>query len=127
VRDPDGLALSSRNARLSSAERQRATALHRALEAVRHTVLDGERDPARARAAGLAELEASGLEPEYLELVEPETFRPAAEIAGELIAVVAARVGATRLIDNEPIRPPAIGQANQPVPARGALQTGEAA
>jgi pantoate--beta-alanine ligase len=102
-RDPDGLALSSRNVRLDPAERVRATALHRALAAVVRTVREGQRDPALALAAGRAELAAAGIVPDYLELVHPDDFTPARTADGELLAVVAARVGGTRLIDNEPI------------------------
>jgi pantoate--beta-alanine ligase len=106
VRDADGLALSSRNALLSASERGRATALHRALERVRQSVHAGTRDPAVAAAAGLAELRRAGIEPDYLELVSPETLAPVAEIEGEVLALLAARVGPTRLIDNEPISYP---------------------
>ena len=105
ARDADGLALSSRNARLAPEERPRALALARALEAIAEAVADGERDARVARARGLAELEEAGLEPEYLELVEPETLAPVEEITGEVLALVAARVGATRLIDNLNIDP----------------------
>lgn len=123
VRDPDGLALSSRNARLSSAERSQATALHRALEAIRDAVEAGEADPAAARSAGLAELQAAGLEPEYLELVDPDDFRPVGAIPGELIAAVAARVGTTRLIDNEVIHPRVIDPPLAAAVTTGGAQT----
>ena len=103
VRDPDGLAMSSRNARLSPADRARAASLARALEAIRRAVTDGEHDPAAVLALGLAELTSAGIEPEYLELVSAETLAPVARIDGDLLALVAARVGDTRLIDNEPI------------------------
>ena len=101
VRDADGLALSSRNVLLSQAERERATALHRALARVREAVLAGADDPRAATVAGLAELSSAGIEPEYLELVSAETLAPLNRINGEALAVVAARVGTTRLIDNE--------------------------
>jgi pantoate--beta-alanine ligase len=101
VRDVDGLALSSRNVLLSEAERERATALHRALARVREAVLAGADDPRAATAAGLAELSSAGIEPEYLELVSAETLAPLDRVNGEALAVVAARVGTTRLIDNE--------------------------
>lgn len=106
VREPDGLAMSSRNVHLSGADRDRARSLHRALGTVRQAVAAGERDPATARAMALAELAADGVEPEYLELVSPETLAPVPRIDGQpVLALIAARVGATRLIDNELIDP----------------------
>ncbi len=101
VRAGDGLALSSRNALLSQAERERAQALHRALSRVRESVLAGANDARTATAVGLAELTSAGIEPEYLELVSADTLAPLDRINGEALAVVAARVGTTRLIDNE--------------------------
>jgi pantoate--beta-alanine ligase len=107
VREPDGLAMSSRNAHLSGADRARAAALHRALDAVRQAIAAGEHDPAAARAEALAELTRDGLEVEYLELVSPDTLAPLTQIDGQpILALVAARVGTTRLIDNELIQPP---------------------
>jgi pantoate--beta-alanine ligase len=103
VRAGDGLALSSRNAHLSSRERLQAACLSRALSAVRSSVLSGQRDPDAAIAAGRAELAAAGVEPEYLSIVDAETMDPVARIEGDVIALVAARVGSTRLIDNVPI------------------------
>jgi pantoate--beta-alanine ligase len=103
VRDPDGLALSSRNVRLSPDERVRATALHRALELVREAVGAGERDPGAATAAALAELAEARVELDYLEIVAEQTMRRVTRIDGDVLAVVAARVGNTRLIDNTPI------------------------
>ena len=106
VREPDGLAMSSRNVHLSEADRERARALHLALEAIQQAVRDGERDPAAARDRALAELAARGLDPEYLELVAPDTLTPLARIDGHpMLALVAARVGTTRLIDNQLIQP----------------------
>jgi pantoate--beta-alanine ligase len=104
IREPDGLAMSSRNVHLSAAERDRATALQRALNAVQAVVAAGERDAMTARNAGLAELTRAQIEPDYLELVETDTLAPVERIAGDVLAVVAARVGATRLIDNQPIQ-----------------------
>ena len=100
VREPDGLALSSRNARLDAAERDRATALARGLEAVRDAVEDGERDAAAAIAAGRAAMAADGVQPEYLAIVDPDTLDEAATVSGRVLVVVAARVGPARLIDN---------------------------
>jgi pantoate--beta-alanine ligase len=105
VREPDGLALSSRNAHLSPADRARATVLHRALAAVRDAVSAGERDPAVLRARAHAELSAAEIDPDYLELVSPDTLAPVTEVDGEFLAVLAAHVGGTRLIDNQLIQP----------------------
>jgi pantoate--beta-alanine ligase len=101
VREPDGLAMSSRNVRLDAAARARAAALHRALGAIREAVAGGEHDLSAARAQGLAELISAGVEPEYLELVSADTLEPVGEIDGEVLALIAAQVGTTRLIDNE--------------------------
>lgn len=106
VREPDGLALSSRNVLLSPADRARAASLHRTLEAVRDAVALGERDPAVVKARGRAELAEAAIEPEYLELVGPDTLAPVDRIDRDVLAVVAARVGPARLIDNEIIRVP---------------------
>jgi pantoate--beta-alanine ligase len=104
VRAADGLALSSRNALLSPPDRERAAHLHRALERVRESILAGENDPGSARSAGLAELDSAAIETEYLELVSADTLTPVDEVNGEVLAVVAARVGPARLIDNDLIR-----------------------
>jgi pantoate--beta-alanine ligase len=106
VREPDGLAMSSRNVRLSGSERERATALYRALAAARESVATGERDAAAVRAAAIAALTSAGIEPEYFELVSADTLVPVRRIESEVLALVAARVGATRLIDNDTIRIP---------------------
>jgi pantoate--beta-alanine ligase len=103
VREPDGLALSSRNALLSPEERARAVALSRALDAAREAIARGERDARQVRARALAAMEPFDVEPEYLELVSPDTLAPLARVDGEALAVVAARVGPARLIDNVPI------------------------
>jgi pantoate--beta-alanine ligase len=106
VREPDGLAMSSRNAYLEPADRERATALSRALEAA-------EREArADSLAAGLdaarRELAAAAIEPEYLEARDAETLEPVEQLADRpVLVLVAARVGAARLIDNVLIRPTA--------------------
>jgi pantoate--beta-alanine ligase len=101
VREPDGLAMSSRNEHLAAGERRRATALHRALEAVQRAVNGGERDAGAAIECGRHELIQAELEPEYLELVSTDDLAPVRTIDGQALAVVAARVGGTRLIDNQ--------------------------
>jgi pantoate--beta-alanine ligase len=100
VREPDGLALSSRNVRLQGADRERALALSRALRAAERAAADGERDAAAVRDAALRAMQPFGVEPEYLALVSPETLAPVATLDGDVLVAVAARVGDTRLIDN---------------------------
>jgi len=101
VREPDGLAMSSRNVHLSPRERARATALHRALVAAGQAVADGARDPEAVRERALKTLAEAEIEPDYLALVSAETLEPVPRIDGDVLALVAARVGETRLIDNQ--------------------------
>jgi pantoate--beta-alanine ligase len=103
VREADGLAMSSRNAHLTGDERSRAVALSRAVHAAAAAVADGERDPSAVRAAARAELDEAAIEPEYLELVDGESLEPVPDLNGDVLAVVAARLGTTRLIDNQPL------------------------
>jgi pantoate--beta-alanine ligase len=101
VREPDGLAMSSRNARLTAAERRRAVALVQGLRAAADAAAAGERDAGRLCAAATAAMTARGVEPEYVALVDPDSFAPDQTAQdGVLLMAVAARVGATRLIDN---------------------------
>ena len=100
VREPDGLALSSRNVRLDAGERERAVALSRGLRAAEAAIGEGERDAARLRAAALSAMAPHGVEPEYLALVDPDSFHPVTTVNGRVLVAVAARVGDTRLIDN---------------------------
>ncbi len=113
VREPDGLAMSSRNAQLSQSDRRRALALHLALRAATEAIASGERDTGAVIGAARAELE--DVELDYFELVNPDTLAPVgARIeGGDVLAVVAARVGATRLIDNQPIHVPSTGHEDQ--------------
>jgi len=104
VREGDGLAMSSRNAYLEPAERERATALYRALQAVERAAASGSL--AAALEAGRRELAAAGIEPEYLEARDPDDLFPVVELGERPVLVaVAARVGAARLIDNVLIDP----------------------
>jgi pantoate--beta-alanine ligase len=106
VREPDGLAMSSRNVRLDPDARRRATALARALRAVEARVAAGERDARRALAAADPVLADSAIEPEYLSAVSPESLEPVTTIDGETLVAIAARVGGVRLIDNVLLTPP---------------------
>jgi pantoate--beta-alanine ligase len=100
VREPDGLALSSRNAYLSPAEREKALALSRALAAAGEEVAAGRRDAASVLAAARRELDSRGVEPEYLELRSADDLSPAERVNGRTLLAVAAHVGRARLIDN---------------------------
>ncbi|WP_109209535.1 MULTISPECIES: pantoate--beta-alanine ligase [Microbacterium] len=99
-RDDDGLARSSRNTRLSPEERTRALAIPRALQEATDAAATGITDPEALRARAMATLEASGIRPEYVALVDPATFAPVPVVEGAVLVAIAARVGATRLIDN---------------------------
>jgi len=106
VRDPDGLAVSSRNAYLTGPERATALALSRALRAGAQAAQGGpEAVLAAAQRVIDRTMEADPpLVPDYLALVEPDTFTPVKPgYAGEALLLVAARVGSTRLIDNMPL------------------------
>jgi pantoate--beta-alanine ligase len=101
VREPDGLAMSSRNAYLKPEERRRAAALSRALRAAEEVAASGEGTAEAALSAARAELEQAGIEPEYLEARDPETLAAVDSLNGRPVLIaVAARVGAARLIDN---------------------------
>jgi pantoate--beta-alanine ligase len=100
VREPDGLAMSSRNVHLDPGERERAVALSRALRAAGAALGEGERDSVRLRESALAAMAPYAVEPEYLALVDPDTFSPVDTVNGRVLVAVAARVGDTRLIDN---------------------------
>jgi pantoate--beta-alanine ligase len=102
VRDTDGLALSSRNAYLTEAERVAAPALYYALLAGRRAVEGGERDGDEVRAAMLGVLRAEPrfAEADYLEVADPLTLLPLERVAGDVRLLGAARLGRARLIDN---------------------------
>jgi pantoate--beta-alanine ligase len=100
VREDDGLALSSRNVRLPAADRPRALALKRGLDAAAAAAADGAVTPSDVHEAAVAAMRADGVEPEYLALVDPDTFTPVDTLDGDILVAVAARVGEIRLIDN---------------------------
>jgi pantoate--beta-alanine ligase len=104
VRDPDGLAMSSRNAYLDPEQRQRAAALSRALRAAQDSARAGSLTEALAYAR--RELSEAGIELEYLEARDAEDLSPVAELNGRPVLVaVAAQIGGARLIDNVLIEP----------------------
>jgi pantoate--beta-alanine ligase len=101
VREPDGLAMSSRNVYLSPEERQRALALSRSLHLIEQLAEQGERDAVALRQRMVATLEASGVDRiDYATIVDPETLVELNELTGPAVALIAAHVGGTRLIDN---------------------------
>jgi pantoate--beta-alanine ligase len=100
VREADGLAMSSRNVYLDEAARAQATALNRALTAAQSAVGAGTTDAAAVLAVAQAELAASGIVPEYLELRAPDDLHTVEVVDGPTLLAVAARVGRARLIDN---------------------------
>jgi pantoate--beta-alanine ligase len=100
VREPDGLALSSRNVHLEGADRDRALALKHALDIAGDAIAGGERDPRAVERLGRAAMARLGVEAEYVALVRPDDLRPVERIDGDVLVAVAARVGPTRLIDN---------------------------
>lgn len=100
VREPDGLALSSRNGRLSPAERARAVALVEGLRAAEAAAARGETDAARLREHAAAAMEARCVTPDYVAVVDPDSFAVMETARGRVLLAVAARVGGTRLIDN---------------------------
>jgi pantoate--beta-alanine ligase len=102
VREPDGLALSSRNVYLDPPQRAGAPALHRALAAIVEAVRDGETDRARVVARGRAALAEPAREA-YLDVVDPRTFAPADPVGASGLAIGSVWLGTTRLIDNETI------------------------
>jgi pantoate--beta-alanine ligase len=106
VRDADGLALSSRNARLSAEERPHALALFRALTAAREAFEAGERSGDALRSAMRDVLAAEpDVEADYVSVADPETLAELQQLSGSALASLAARVGPVRLIDNLILRP----------------------
>jgi pantoate--beta-alanine ligase len=106
VRDQDGLALSSRNAYLSDLERRRARSLKHALDAAERTIGEGTTRAAEVAEAARLELEAAGVQPEYVEVVSAEDLSPLETIGDAAVLVaLAARVGEARLIDNVVVTP----------------------
>jgi pantoate--beta-alanine ligase len=108
VREPDGLAMSTRNAYLSPDERRRAPAIHAALESIRIRAEQDQPDLEAALAAGRSILAEAGIEPEYLEARDAVDLQPVENFNGRPVLVaIAAPLGPARLIDNVVIEPTA--------------------
>jgi pantoate--beta-alanine ligase len=100
IREPDGLAMSSRNVRLTAAARQQALALSAGLSAAERAVSGGERDTRAVATVARAAMHQRGVEPEYLEIVSTETMARVERIDGDALLAIAAHVDGVRLIDN---------------------------
>jgi pantoate--beta-alanine ligase len=105
VREPDGLAMSSRNRYLSPEERQSALVLSRTLFAVERAVRGGERSSQRLIEVGREQLDPKlrgdpSLRLDYFSIVDPESLEPVIDVTGGALVAIAVHVGATRLIDN---------------------------
>jgi len=101
VREPDGLAMSSRNAYLSSEERRRALVLSRALRAVERAFRAGERSASELAQSGREVIAREAeVRLDYFEIVDPDTLDPVERVTRRTLVAVAAYVGPTRLIDN---------------------------
>ena len=117
VREPDGLALSSRNALLGPDERTRALALSTALEAALALAGEGERSAAALIERARGTLTAGGAQPDYVALVDPVTLEPIEQLEGEALLALAARVGGVRLIDNALLAPARKGAPGKAITA----------
>ena len=106
VRDHDGLALSSRNTRLSKEARGRASAIPRAIAAMQASAAAGESEADRLVAASIAALTGSGLNVDYVAIVDGETLEPLEQVQPSARVLIAAEIEGVRLIDNAPVDPP---------------------
>jgi len=118
VREPDGLAMSSRNALLTPAERAQALALPAALAAARDLAVTGERATAALLDAARQAMLPFDVEAEYIALVEPDTLEPIDALSGPALLALAARIGEVRLIDNEVLQPAATATAARQTPSQ---------
>jgi pantoate--beta-alanine ligase len=106
VREPDGLAMSSRNVRLSLTARAQALALKHGLDAAAAAIAGGERDPSVVEQRAREAMKGFRVEPEYFAVASAETLAPLRTVSGEILLAVAARVGGVRLIDNQLVDAP---------------------
>jgi pantoate--beta-alanine ligase len=101
VREPDGLAMSSRNSYLSADDRRKAAVIHRALSAAEQLARAGGKEPEKLKNNMLAVLrEVPGIEIDYVEVADNETLAPIVSAQDSMVLLVAVRLGHTRLIDN---------------------------
>lgn len=104
VREADGLAMSSRNMYLSPEERQRALSLYQALQAIRQDVAEGQTQVAALVTRAEAILQSAKAEIDYIHIADPVTLRRIDEVHDRAVVLIAARIGATRLIDNATVQ-----------------------
>jgi pantoate--beta-alanine ligase len=105
VREPDGVAMSSRNVRLTSEQRAQAPVIHRALTAARTAIENGERDAQHLKAgirAALADADLARID--YVDIVDAADLTPVTGVAGDCLIAVAVFFGTVRLIDNVTVR-----------------------
>jgi len=100
VRDPDGVAMSSRNQRLTGAERTIAPLLYQALQLAARRIERGGRDPESIKQEAVAALAHPEIRIEYLEIVDPDSMQPVSKLEAPVRIAIAAWLGHTRLIDN---------------------------
>jgi pantoate--beta-alanine ligase len=113
VREADGLAMSSRNSLLDPDQRSRARSLFEALEAARALAARGERSSEALVDAALERMRSFGVDPDYVELADPETLEPLEQLADRALFAIAARIGDVRLIDNTILEPTAAATSSQ--------------
>jgi pantoate--beta-alanine ligase len=106
VREPDGLAMSSRNGYLGPDDRRRAICLHSALRLSQRRFAEGELGPEQLRTTARAELDRGGARTDYVELRDPIDLRPVARAEPDSMLLLAAYMGSTRLIDNAALGDP---------------------
>ncbi|SHJ52358.1 pantoate--beta-alanine ligase [Cycloclasticus pugetii] len=100
VREPDGLAMSSRNGYLSEKERRIAPRLHQLLQTIKQEIIEGNHDLKSLESHAITDLIEAGFKPDYLQIYQRSELRPATENDKEIIILAAAFLGSTRLIDN---------------------------